>query len=105
VLRGIQAACGKRPIPEELKQRVAAEVDDEVHRDFEREVPSTEIGRRVARKLRDIDQVAYVRFASVYHDFRTIEEFQSEISDLTSRPKTLPNEQPLFDPPDARRGE
>jgi transcriptional repressor NrdR len=107
VLRGIQAACGKRPIPEELKERIASAVDDEVHRDFEREVPSSEIGRRVARRLRDIDQVAYVRFASVYHDFRTIEEFQSEISDLTSRPKTLPNEQPLFDAPDgtARRSE
>lgn len=104
VLRGIQAACGKRPISEEIKERIASEVDDEVHRDFEREVPSAEIGRRVARKLRDVDQVAYVRFASVYHDFRTIEEFQSEISDLASRPKTLPNEQPLFDQPDQRRG-
>lgn len=104
VLRGIQAACGKRPISEEIKERIASEVDDEVHRDFEREVPSAEIGRRVARKLRDVDQVAYVRFASVYHDFRTIEEFQSEISDLASRPKTLPNEQPLFDQPDPRRG-
>lgn len=103
VLRGIQAACGKRPISEELKERIASEVDDEVHRDFEREVPSAEIGRRVARKLRDVDQVAYVRFASVYHDFRTIEEFQSEISDLASRPKSLPNEQPLFDQPDQRR--
>jgi len=97
ILRGIQAACGKRPIAEEVKQRIADEIDGDIHRDFEHEVSSGEIGRRVARALRNIDQVAYVRFASVYHDFQSVTEFQAEITDLSEKPP-MPSDHPsLFD--------
>lgn len=98
VLRGIQAACGKRPIAEEVKQRVADEVDDAVHREFEREVQSLVIGKRVASALRNIDAVAYVRFASVYYDFQSVAEFQNELSDLSEKPPTPRGEPMLFDP-------
>ena len=97
VLKGVQAACGKRPIPEESKVRVAQETEEELHREFDREVPSAEIGRRVAAKLREIDQIAYIRYASEHHDFRTLEDFADELTDLQSRPRNLPNQQDLFE--------
>ncbi len=96
ILAGIQAACGKRPIPEDFKVKLAQEVEDEVHREFEREVPSGEVGQRVAARLRRLDEIAYIRFASEHHEFRTLDEFAEELSDLQARPKHLPNQQALF---------
>jgi transcriptional repressor NrdR len=107
LLRGLQAACGKRPIPEEAKARLVREVEDELYREFEREVPSREIGRRLALRLRSIDEVAYIRFASEYHDFRNLEDFRTELDDLHQRPAPTPGQSPLFEEPsaggDARR--
>ena len=96
VLQGLQAACGKRPVSEETKLRIAAETEDEIHREFDREVPSAEIGRRVALKLREVDEIAYIRYASEYRDFRTLDELAEELRDLKARPKNLPNQQGLF---------
>lgn len=96
VLKGVQAACGKRPVPEQAKLDLVQEVEEEVHREFDREVPSTEIGRRVAAKLRDLDQIAYIRYASEYYNFRTLEEFAQELTQLQSRPPNLPNQERLF---------
>lgn len=96
VLAGVQAACGKRPISEEAKVQLVREVEDEVHRDFEREAPSDEIGRRVARRLRALDLIAYIRYASEYHNFATPEDFVAEVEELQSRPRPLPNERELF---------
>jgi transcriptional repressor NrdR len=96
VLKGLQAACGKRPVSEETKIRIAHETEEELHREFDREVPSTEIGRRVAAKLREIDEIAYIRYASEYHEFRTLDEFAEELSELKARPKQLPNQRGLF---------
>jgi transcriptional repressor NrdR len=96
VLRGVVAACGKRPIPEDAKLKLVQEVEDELHREFDREVPSSEIGQRVAAKLRALDQIAYIRYASEYYDFRTLDDFAAELRDLRARPKELPNQQHLF---------
>ena len=96
VLRGVQAACGKRPIPENTKLKLVQEVEDELHREFDREVASSEIGQRVAAKLRVLDQIAYIRYASEYYDFRTLDDFADELRDLRARPKELPNQQQLF---------
>ncbi len=96
VLRGLQAACGKRPVSEECKMRLAQETEEQLHRDFDREVPSAEIGRRVAMKLREVDEIAYIRYASEYRQFRTLDEFTEEVSELKARPKNLPNQQGLF---------
>ncbi|MHC4108103.1 MAG: transcriptional regulator NrdR, partial [Planctomycetota bacterium] len=79
VLRGVVAACGKRPIPEDAKLKLVQEVEDELHREFDREVPSSEIGQRVAAKLRALDQIAYIRYASEYYDFRTLDDFAAEL--------------------------
>lgn len=95
ILRGIQAACGKRPIPEETKESLARTVEEELHREFEREVPSADIGRRVASRLRDVDNVAYIRFASEHYGFKTLEDFKVELRELESRPPT-PGHPELF---------
>lgn len=96
ILRGVVAACGKRPIAEETKQAIVHQVEDEVHREFDREVPSAEIGRRVAAKLRGLDPIAYIRFASEHYQFRNLDEFSSEVEELKSRPAVGPGHPELF---------
>jgi len=96
VVKGLQAACGKRPVAEQAKLAIAREVEDAIHREFDREVPSTEIGRRVAARLREVDEIAYIRYASEYHQFRTLDEFAEELTNLKSRTKNLPNQRGLF---------
>lgn len=96
VLASIQAACGKRPVSEESKSEIAHDVEEQVHREFDREVPSSEIGQRVAQRLRQVDQIAYIRYASEYYDFRTLDDFADELKLLKSRPVDLPNQQALF---------
>jgi len=97
VLAGVEAACGKRPISEDAKTRLVQEVEDEMHREFDREAPSSEIGKRVADRLRNLDHVAYIRYASEYYDFRTLEDFQKELTELATRPLDLPNQARLFE--------
>lgn len=96
VLRGIVAACGKRPIPQEAREKVAAAVDEELHREFEREVESRQIGERVAAKLRDLDEVAYIRFASEYYQFKNTDELRAELALLDQRVKDVKEQQKLF---------
>ena len=96
MLKGLQAACSKRPVSEETKLRLVHETEEQIHREFDREVPSAEIGRRLASKLRDVDQIAYIRYASEYYEFHTLDEFAEELSDLKARPKNLPNQRGLF---------
>src|SRR3954447_6050717 len=78
IVTGLERSCFKRPVPESELLRVADEVEDEVFKAHDREVLSTFIGQLVSDKLRRLDQVAYVRFASVYRQFRTLEELVDE---------------------------
>ena len=94
--RGLHAACGKRPIREEDKERLCREVEEEIHRDFDREVLSTEIGQRLANKLRVLDPIAYIRFVSEHHGFSSIAEFAAEMASMQSRPSPVANERDLF---------
>ena len=96
VLKGVQAACGKRPISEEEKSALVQDVEEEVRRDYDREVPSREIGQRVAARLKDLDPIAYIRYASEYYGFKTLEEFAEELRELQSRIPDLPNQAALF---------
>jgi transcriptional repressor NrdR len=75
---GLERACFKRPVAETELWRIVDEVEEETFRSADREVPSTTIGESVAEKLRRLDQVAYVRFASVYKHFKTLEELVDE---------------------------
>ncbi len=96
VLRGIVSACGKRPISEDRKLGIVREIEDALNREFEREVASVEIGRRVAARLRAIDDIAYIRFASEHEDFRTIDDLAAEVRDVQESPRDLPDQTQLF---------
>ena len=96
LVRSIQMAFGKRSVPEDVRRQVAEDVDEEIHRLFEREVDSREIGERVAAKLRDLDPVAYVRFASEYYRFENVGEIERELADLRQRPRNSPHQSDLF---------
>jgi transcriptional repressor NrdR len=78
IFSGLERACFKRPVPDSELQRVVDEVEEEVFKTYDREVPSDAVGRLVTERLRRIDQVAYVRFASVYKQFKTLEELVDE---------------------------
>ena len=78
VLSGLERACFKRPVPESELLRIVDEVEEEVFKTHDREVPSRVIGQLVVDHLRRVDQVAYVRFASVYRRFKTLEELVDE---------------------------
>jgi len=96
ILRGVRAACGKRPIPEDRKTRIVEEVEDELHRRFDREVESRVIGELVSSKLRDLDDIAFVRFASEYHEFRSVGDIMKQLEELSARVRDVKDQQPLF---------
>src|SRR5215216_6389437 len=78
ILTGLERACFKRPVPENELLRIVDEVEEEVFKTHDREVPSTLIGELVTDRLRRVDQVAYVRFASVYRQFKTLDDLVDE---------------------------
>jgi transcriptional repressor NrdR len=96
-MRGVVAACGKRPISAEQKESLVRTLEDDLYRDFEKEVPSVEIGRRVAARLRAIDDIAYIRFASEHQDFRTIEDIAAEVKAVQESPKDVRDQTRLFE--------
>lgn len=79
IRRGVENACWKRPIEVEDIERAVDEVYASIQRDYDKEVSSIEIGNRVMEVLKRVDEVAYVRFASVYRQFKDIDEFIDEI--------------------------
>jgi len=78
LLSGLERACFKRPVPDAEMLRIVDEVEEEIYRTHDREVQSSLIGELVTDKLKRVDQVAYVRFASVYKRFKTLEELVDE---------------------------
>ena len=84
VLRGIQRSCEKRPVPVADMERMAMEIEQELQNALEREVSTEVIGEKVMEKLKKADEVAYVRFASVYRQFKDINTFMSELNKLLS---------------------
>jgi transcriptional repressor NrdR len=82
VLRGLMTACEKRPVQIETLERLVRDVERELRSRSEREVASREIGELVTERLREVDQVAYVRFASVYRQFQDVRRFKEELERL-----------------------
>ena len=82
VLGGMIRACEKRPVPVARLEKVAADIEQELQNSMEREISTDVIGERVMEHLRTIDQVAYVRFASVYRQFKDIDSFMEELTKL-----------------------
>ena len=82
LLAGILKACEKRPIPMEKIEAMVDDTERTLQRNYEKEVSSTDIGELVMKQLHKLDEVAYVRFASVYRQFKDINQFMSELSTL-----------------------
>jgi transcriptional repressor NrdR len=82
LMRGLQVACRKRPIPQETLERLADSIEQAMQDSTEREISSKAIGRMVMERLRELDPVAYVRFASVYRNFEDVDAFVKELHEL-----------------------
>jgi transcriptional repressor NrdR len=82
MLAGLKKACEKRPVSTERLEAVVTEIERKLQEAGEKEVPSAFLGEEVMGRLRRLDEVAYVRFASVYRSFRDIAEFMSELKEL-----------------------
>ena len=82
ILTGLKKSCAKRPVPVESLDAVVDKIERELVEVSEKEIPSSRIGDAVMAALRDIDDVAYVRFASVYRSFRDVNELMSELKHL-----------------------
>ena len=84
VLRGMVRACEKRPIKIEKIEKIVDEIESELRKQESVEVPSKLIGELIMKKLNALDHVAYIRFASVYREFKDIKEFEKELKKLNS---------------------
>jgi len=82
ILQGLLKACEKRPVPTPKLEAIVDEIEGVVQESTERELTTTEIGEMIMRGLKKLDKVAYVRFASVYMDFKDVQEFMSELKNL-----------------------
>jgi transcriptional repressor NrdR len=82
ILQGLEKACEKRPISVEKREELVKKIEKTLHASGEKEIPSSLIGEQLMNGLREIDEVAYVRFASVYRQFKDIKEFIQEIKDI-----------------------
>ena len=82
LLGSMLKACEKRSVSMSTLERMAGEIEQSLQNEMEREVPSTEIGELVMEKLKDVDEVSYVRFASVYRQFKDLNTFMAELTKL-----------------------
>lgn len=96
VIAGLQKACYKRSVSAEQIQQIADRVEEDIFRYFDKEVTSAFIGENVMKHLRDVDKVAYIRFASVYRDFKDAGDLIEEVRQVIGRTEQ-PGQQKLFE--------
>ena len=82
ILNGLVKACEKRPVSMEVLEKTVSEIEQKLLNSMDREVPSERVGELVMDALKEVDQVAYVRFASVYRQFKDIDTFMRELNKL-----------------------
>lgn len=80
--KGILRACEKRPISKEKIEKLIEEIESDLKKMKSNEIKSSVIGERVMKKLKSLDKVAYIRFASVYRDFKDVKDFEKEVKEL-----------------------
>jgi transcriptional repressor NrdR len=85
ILAGLRRACEKRPVSTETLDNLVTEIENEIYSHCDKEVTSRHIGQLVMRKLRELDKVAYIRFASVYREFKDISAFIEEAKPMLDR--------------------
>lgn len=82
IFRGIMHSCNKRPVSVEQMEKIVKDIENAIHNSIKKEIESKEIGKMVMDKLKIIDEVAYVRFASVYRQFKDIDSFMDELAKM-----------------------
>jgi transcriptional repressor NrdR len=82
ILSGLEKACYKRPLTSEQLEQAVTRIETELYRTYDREVPASAIGELVMAELKQLDQVAYVRFASVYREFKDVSAFVQEVQPM-----------------------
>lgn len=87
IVAGIVKACEKRPVSIDRIEEIAAEIERTIQKKYDREVHSKNIGELIMEKLSELDEVAYVRFASVYRQFRDVNQFMSELKGMLDKDK------------------
>lgn len=87
IMKGIMLSCNKRPVSVETMENIATEIENTALNSMKKEISTKEIGEMVMEKLRNIDQVAYVRFASVYRQFKDIDSFMNELGKMLKEEK------------------
>ncbi|MGB7952200.1 MAG: transcriptional regulator NrdR [Candidatus Binatia bacterium] len=90
IVSGLKRACEKRPVSINIIEAIADRIERNLQERGEKEIPSSVIGENLMRELHDTDEVAYVRFASVYRSFKDINEFMVELEELIKERKSLP---------------
>lgn len=82
IMRGLTRACEKRPISVDMIEDMVFKIETKIYNTLEREITSDQIGEMLLEQLKDVDEVAFIRFASVYRDFKDIETFRNEINKI-----------------------
>ena len=82
LINGMVRACDKRKVPLPVLEKIADEIEQELQSALEREITTEQVGEMVMKRLKDVDEVAYVRFASVYRQFKDIDTFMKELNKL-----------------------
>jgi transcriptional repressor NrdR len=85
ILAGLHKACEKRPISVETLEKLVDRIEQKLQEGGEREIPSRVVGEQIMLELQNLDEVAYVRFASVYRSFKDVNEFMSEVKELLEK--------------------
>nr|WP_320051048.1 transcriptional regulator NrdR [uncultured Desulfuromonas sp.] len=92
IISGMQRACEKRPVSIATIEKIVDQLEMEFQESPEREIPASRVGEAVMKALHDLDEVAYVRFASVYRQFKDINEFMQELKDILGNQHDLPRD-------------
>jgi transcriptional repressor NrdR len=100
IRQGLEKACWKRPISDEQIEAIVVAVENDVYARGEGEVPSSYLGELVMQHLRGLDQVAFVRFASVYRQFQDVQDFVDELDEIMARPASPSTGGPTVSPGD-----
>ena len=82
IFAGILKACEKRPISTDVIEQTVADIENEIYSHYDKEVTTRQVGQLVMKKLREVDKVAYVRFASVYREFKDVTDFVEEVKPM-----------------------
>ncbi len=99
VIAGLEKACSKRQVTGEQIRQIVEAAEEDIFRHYDREVPSSFIGDTISRHLREVDKIAYVRFASVYRNFGDIGELIEEAKEVNRLPTVSKEQKELFEPP------